>query len=55
MKEFDAKLQEHWPIIRAYHSKKLSLAQTEAQLKDLGMMEWELRLYLDHDQECDAE
>jgi hypothetical protein len=40
----------HHPIIEAYKSKKVSLCQTRAQLKDLGMVEWEILLYLDNDQ-----
>ena len=42
--------RDHWPIIEAYKSKKVSLCQTRAQLKDLGMVEWEILLYLDNDQ-----
>lgn len=45
--------REHWPVIEAYQSGKLSYAQAEAQLKDLGMVGWEIRLYLDDDQSGD--
>lgn len=47
------KTRKHWPIIEAYQSKKLSYAQAEAQLKDMGMVGWEIRLYLDDDQSCE--
>ena len=47
--------RKHWPIIDAYQNKKLSLKQAEAQLKDLGMVEWEIRLYLDDDQEAEMD
>ena len=53
MSTFDPTPRKHWPIIEAYKDKRLSLKQAEAQLKDLGMEQWELRLYLDDDQECD--
>lgn len=43
------KTRAHWPIISAYQDGKLSIKQAEAQLSDLGMMEWEVRLYLDKD------
>jgi hypothetical protein len=43
------KTTAHWPIVEAYKNGKLSLSQAEAQLKDMGMVEWELRLYLDND------
>ena len=49
-KTFDPKKRKHWPIIDAYKDGRVSLKQTEAQLRDLGMEEWELRLYLDDDQ-----
>jgi hypothetical protein len=54
MKHFDPeKSQEHWPVVEAYKAGKLSRALAEAQLRDLGMVAWEVGLYLDNDQECD--
>lgn len=53
MKHFDPDKRLHWPIIEAYQAKKLSHAQAEAQLRDLGCTSWEVALYLDNDQECD--
>lgn len=47
--------RKHWPIVTAYKDKKLSRKQAEAQLKDLGMVDWEIRLYLDNDQEDDED
>ena len=41
------KTRKHWPIVQAYWDTKLSRAQAEAQLRDLGMIEWEIALYLD--------
>jgi len=56
MKHFDPeKSRDHWPIIEAYKNKKLSYGQAEAQLKDIGMVRWEIDLYLDNDQDCDDE
>jgi hypothetical protein len=53
MKHFDPeKSRDHWPVVESYKAGKLSLKQAEAQLKDFGMVEWEIRLYLDNDQEC---
>lgn len=43
------KTRDHWPVISAYEDGKLSIKQAEAQLRDLGMDEWEVRLYLDKD------
>lgn len=48
-----SKTRKHWPIIEAYQGKKLSRSQAEAQLKDMGMVGWEVALYLDNDQDCD--
>lgn len=54
MGTFDpTKTRKHWPIVESYQDKKLSRAQAEAQLKDMGMVGWEIALYLDNDQECD--
>ncbi len=53
MKFEPLKTRKHWPIIEAYQNKKLSYAQAEAQLKDMGMVPWEVRLYLDDDQSCE--
>ena len=50
---FNPDKRKHWPIIEAYENKKLSLKQAEAQLRDLGCEEWEVRLYLDKDEGCD--
>lgn len=55
MKHFKVQQQKHWPIIKAYKDKKLSRAQAEAQLKDLGCVRWEIELYLDNNQDCDDE
>lgn len=54
MKHFNPEKRKHWPIIKAYQEKKLSRAQAEAQLKDLGCVRWEIELYLDNDQSCDG-
>lgn len=54
MSTFDPeKTTKHWDILFALKEHKtISYKQAEAQLKDLGMEEWELRLYLDDDQEA---
>lgn len=54
-KEFDPMLCKHWPVVDAYREKRISIRQAEAQLKDLGMAEWELRLYLDNDPESEPD
>ena len=54
MSEFDPeKTTKHWDVLFALKEKKISYKQAEAQLRDMGMVEWELRLYLDDDQTCD--
>ena len=55
MKHFSPEQRKHWPIIDAYKDKRISHAQAEAQLRDLGCVRWEIELYLDNDQECDDE
>lgn len=52
MKTFNPENRKHWDILERYQEGKLSLKQTEAQLRDLGMAEWEIRLYVDKDQEA---
>lgn len=52
MATFDPDKRKHWPIIESYQAKKLSLKQAEAQLRDLGCAEWEIRLYLDKDSDA---
>jgi hypothetical protein len=52
---FNPDTRTHWPVLEAYRDKKLSHAQAEAQLKDLGMVGWEIRLYLDDDQTCEED
>jgi len=48
MSTFDPlKTCKHWPIIEAYRDGKLLRAQTESQLLDIGMVDWEIELYLD--------
>lgn len=51
-KTFDPDARKHWDILERYEEGKLSLKQTEEQLRDLGMAEWEVRLYVDKDQEA---
>jgi hypothetical protein len=55
MKHFDPEQRQHWPILENYQDKRISRKQAEAQLKDLGCVEWEISLYLDNDQSCDDE
>jgi hypothetical protein len=50
---FNPDERKHWPVITAFQEKKISRAQAAAQLKDLGCAGWEIRLYLDNDQNCD--
>lgn len=53
MAKFKVEQNKHWPIIEAYKNGKLSHVQAEAQLKDLGCVDWEIVLYLDDDDGCE--
>lgn len=48
MKHFKVEKRKHWPIMQAYQDKKISRAQAEAQLRDLGCERWEIELFLDN-------
>lgn len=53
MSTFDPeKTTKHWDILFDLKDHKISYKQAEAQLRDMGMDEWELRLYLDNDQDA---
>lgn len=49
---FNPAERKHWPIVHAFEDGKLSRAQAAAQLRDLGMVAWEIELYLDEPDEA---